>query len=365
MAILGRIGASLGLLRPRVQARTQKSVTQLLAESQETRRALAQLAQGQAAGTEILARLESMSAEMRTLQQQVTRLALRESQLGAVLRQDAALDSAVARLPAICDHERVAAHLRAAVEEAELRLDPFPYMLVRDVFPDDYFDALVRGIPPVELFADRPFNKQQIKVPFHLAPAYSRHVWNFFVDSVGRRVLQPAVLAKFRRPLEEWIVSNWPALADDPFAPPMDFNMGDGRIMLRGRGYRIPPHRDPKWGFITCLLYLPRAHDSESWGTQIFSVDDDPPALGAAPHWIDAGRCHVAAEIPFRRNTMLVFLNSTGAHGAHIPEDAEPPDLQRYIYQCRIGPNGNAIRALVAKLPEEDVPLWAGKVADY
>src|SRR5688500_2687468 len=367
--MLGRFVASLGVLRPRAVARTQKSVDALLAEAQETRRILKQLLDGQtkaqAAAAEVVARLDSMSSDIRTLQARVKLLALRESQLTAVMKADAAQEGALADLSAICDREGVGARIRAAVDEAELHLDPFPYMLVRNVFPDDYYDALVRGIPPVEVFGDKPFNKQQIKVPFVLAPAYSRRVWNFFVNRVGPRVLQPAVLEKFRKPLEEWIALNWPALADNPFGPPMDFHMGDGRIMLRGRGYRIPPHRDPKWGFVTCLLYLTREEDSEAEGTHSCSVAEDPPARGAAPHWIDPARCRVAADIPFRRNTMLVFLNSTGAHGAQIPDDAEPADLTRYTYQCRIGPSGHAIRALMATLPEESVPLWAGKVSSY
>jgi hypothetical protein len=367
--MLGRFAASLGVLRPRAVARTQRSVDALIAETQEVRRTLKQLADGQtkaqASSDEVLARLDSMSGDIRALQARVKLLALRESQLTAVMKADGAQESALADLSAICDREAVGARIRAAVDEAELHLDPFPYMLVRNVFPDDYYDALVRGIPPVEVFGDKPFNKQQIKVPFVLAPAYSRRVWNFFVNRVGPRVLQPAVIEKFRKPLEDWIALNWPALADNPFAPPMDFHMGDGRIMLRGRGYRIPPHRDPKWGFVTCLLYLAREEDSEAWGTQLFSVDQDPPARGAAPHWIDASRCRLAADIPFRRNTMLVFLNSTGAHGAQIPDDAEPENLTRYTYQCRIGPSGQAIRALMATLPEENVPLWAGKVSSY
>ena len=54
-----------------------------------------------------------------------------------------------------------------------------------------------------------------------------------------------------------------------------------------------------------------------------------------------------------------------GAHGATIPDDAEPADLTRFTYQCRIGPSGQAIRALMATLPEQHVPLWAGKVSSY
>lgn len=367
--MLGRFGASLGLLRPRTLARTQKSVDKLLGDTQETRRTLKQLAAGQArmqsTADDVLARLDSMAGEMRALQQQVSALALRESQLRAVMRADAALEYARTRLPAACDEKRIAAHLRDVIERAELHLEPFPYILVPGVFPPDFYDALLEGIPPVELFGDKPFNKQQLKVPFVMAPAYSREVWNFFVFRVAPKLLQPLLLEKFRRPLADWIASNWPALAANPFGPPMEFNTADGRIMLRGRGYRIRPHRDPKWGFLTCLLYLARDNDSENWGTQLYFVDDDAPARGAAPHWIDPDQCRLARDVPFQRNSMLVFLNSTGAHGAFIPEDAEPADLQRYLYQCRVGPTPAATRVLMASLADEQVPLWAGKVADY
>ena len=70
-------------------------------------------------------------------------------------------------------------------------------------------------------------------------------------------------------------------------------------------------------------------------------------------------------DVPFRANSVLVFLNSRGAHGARIPASAEPPTLERYIYQFRIGPTADSIRRLVAMLPEERRERWAGKVSDY
>ena len=367
--MLGRFRTSFEVLRPRVVARTHTSVDTLLAGERETRGALKQLVAShgslEAALREVLTRLDTMSGEIHALQQQVSALALRESQLNAVVHADAALDDAIAALKPVLDEKQIYRHFTDAVDRAELHLEPFPHVVISQVFPSAFYDALVRGIPPVELFADRPVNKQQLKVPFPMAPAYSRRVWNFLVQRVSPHVLQPLLIEKFRAPLASWIAENWPSLADDPFGAPMDFNTGEGRILLRGRGYRIRPHRDPKWGFLTCILYLARQNDSESWGTQLFAVDEDQPARGAKPHWIDPASCRVVTEVPFRRNTMLVFLNSTGGHGAHIPEDAQPADLQRYIYQCRIGPSANATRALMAQLPEGAVPLWAGKVSDY
>jgi hypothetical protein len=271
----------------------------------------------------------------------------------------------VQRLPAICDEPRVLAHVREAVGRSPLKTDPLPYVVVPNVFPPDFYAALVRAIPPPELFADRPLNKRQMTVPFTYGPAYSRAIWTFLVDVVLEGAFQPAIIEKLREPLGEWIAEEWPALADNPLGPPMELHSTDGRILLRGRGYRITPHRDPKWGFITVLLYLPRAHESEEWGTQIYAVDEDEGARSIAPHWIDPAKCRLVADVPYRRNTALVFLNSRGAHGAYIPDDAQPPDLQRYIYQYRIGPTKAAIEALVATLPQERRSVWQGKMVDY
>ena len=71
--------------------------------------------------------------------------------------------------------------MRAAVERAPLRLDPFPHAVVEDVFPGDFYAALVRAIPPGEFFGDKSRNKEHVKVPLTVAPASCRRVWNFLV----------------------------------------------------------------------------------------------------------------------------------------------------------------------------------------
>jgi hypothetical protein len=345
-------------LRPRSLARMRKSLDDMAEGIQELRRAAREQAR-------LAARVDEMSVRLRELGEKVEALTLRESQLRAVAAADASFEEDVQRLPAICDEPRVLAHVREAVGRSRLKTDPLPYVVVPNVFPPDFYAALVRAIPPPELFADRPLNKRQMTVPFTYGPAYSRAIWTFLVDVVLEGAFQPAIIEKLREPLGEWIAQEWPPLAANPLGPPMELHSTDGRILLRGRGYRIAPHRDPKWGFITVLLYLARAHESEQWGTQLYSVDEDAAANTIAPHWIDPARCRLKVDVPFRRNTALVFLNSRGAHGACIPEDAQPADLQRYIYQYRIGPTRAAIESLVAMLPQEQRSVWEGKMVDY
>jgi hypothetical protein len=299
--------------------------------------------------------------ELKKMTDHLSRLVKRESQLRAVLERDAELDRYQAKLNDTLARTEAASHIERAVTGAELHLDPFPHAVVENIVPDDLYVCLLRGLPPLELFADRPTNKQQLQVPFRMAPAYSRRVWRHLTSVVIPEYVVPAVLTKFRGPLDEWLRLNWPEVPTEAVA----FQSSDGRILLRRRGYRIPPHRDPKWGFLTCILYLAREEDSESWGTQIYAVEGDEEARGAAPHWIDPARCRQVGHVTFRPNRMLVFLNSVGAHGAHIPEDAEPETLERYIFQFRIAPTVESMKLLKSTLPEERRALWAGKAGDY
>lgn len=299
--------------------------------------------------------------ELRTINDHLARLVRRESQLRAVLERDAELDRYQVKLDDTLKKGGAATHIEHAVDDAQLHSDPFPHAVIEKVLPDDFYACLLRGLPPLELFSDRPTNKQQLQVPFRLAPAYSRRVWRHLTSTVIPEYVVPAIIAKFRAPLDDWLKLNWPAAAPESVA----FQSSDGRILLRRRGYRIPPHRDPKWGFLTCILYLARHEDSESWGTQIFRVESDEQARGAAPHWIDPARCHQVGDVAFKPNRMLVFLNSTGAHGAHIPDDAEPESLERYIFQFRIAPTVEWMGLLKSLLPEEQRALWAGKAGDY
>lgn len=305
--------------------------------------------------------LSALRREVTDLTSRVETLQLREAQLRALSRANTRTDAKLARLERSLDVDQIGAHARRAIAAAPLQVSPFPHAVVDELLPDSFYHVLVSAIPPAELFADRPPNKQQLLVPFELAPIFSHRVWSFMV-SLGREVIAPAVAERFREPLVEWLGRNFPAVSTDEIAR-MPVNCSDGRILLRTRGYRIPPHRDTNRGLITCLLYLARPGDDDRWGTQLYSVDDDADAPNAKPHWICEKRCHLEKDVAFRPNRALVWLNSVGAHGASIPEDA-PEGLQRYAYQFRIGPRAAVLDAWIGTLPLERQGRWLGK-GDY
>ena len=368
---------TLRLVRPRTVAHLVKAGDDTRHELRDLVRAVKQLERQlsavQTRQDELLQHLEEvrtanpsavLAEKLSLVTQTLDELGLRERQLRAVQRADAKFDHRERELDALLQPEAIAPHVRAAIASARLHEDPFPYAVVDNFLPDALFDALVRGLPPVELFADRAVNRQQLTVPFDVAPRYGRRVWAFMVEQIAPDMIAPAMIEKFAPQVAAWLRMNFPVLGDDPLRE-VPLGCSDGRIMLRRPGYYIRPHRDPKWGFLTCLLYLKRPGDDEDWGTDVLRVTDDEEARGAKPHWIDEAQCEVVERVDFRRNRALMFLNSTGAHTARIPPDAQPADLERYAYQFRVGAERDTIERLLASMPEERRVFWEGKVATY
>src|SRR5262245_8000272 len=73
--------------------------------------------------------------ELRATNGRLDKLTLRESQLRAVLKRDAELDTEEARLDAELARGNIAGHIAAAIEGAELHRHPFPYAIVDDLLP--------------------------------------------------------------------------------------------------------------------------------------------------------------------------------------------------------------------------------------
>src|SRR4051812_37473422 len=97
--------------------------------------------------------------EVTTLNERVATIARREGQLRALLSRDAELDGQQARLAELLGDPAIATHVGRSVARGKLHLTPCPYAVVDDVLPKEVYSAVLRGLPPVELFNDRPFNK--------------------------------------------------------------------------------------------------------------------------------------------------------------------------------------------------------------
>jgi hypothetical protein len=308
-----------------------------------------------------LARVDQLADRTRALTAAVEALQVRTEQLLTIYQSDVEHRDDLHRLGELFDRERIAGHVACAIAAAPLHRDPFPHIVVDSWLPDDVYRTIIAALPPAVFFADRENRRQQLPVPFPLAPAFSQAVWRLVAQDVVGGVLSDALNQKFRAEVREYIDTFCPAFRDDA---PLDLHASDGRVLLRRPGYVIDPHRDPKWGFITGLIYLARDSDNEAYGTQLYRVRDDAEAPNANPFYVPPAQCELVKAVPFTPNTLLAFVNSKGAHGASIPADAEPRNLERYVYQFRLGPDARAIKQLLALMPEDRRQVWAGTKMD-
>lgn len=313
-----------------------------------------------------LARVDQLVDATRELSTAVEALRIRTEQLMAIERLNWEQQEDLRQLDVCLDRARISAHVRAAVKAAPLHHDPFPHVVLDTWLPPDVYETIVRALPPAVFFADREVSRQRLLVPFSVAPAYSRRVWRFVAEDIVGCALSDALNQKFQDVVRQYVgifCEQWLEQPDQRLHP------SDGRIMLRRPGYVIEPHRDPKWGFITGLVYLARDDDDEAYGTQLYRVRDDVEAPDDKPLRFDPQRCELVKSVPFRPNTLLAFLNSRGAHGASIPADATPATLERYVYQFRLGPHAAGIKRLLSLMPPERQALWSGlkvrKSSDY
>jgi hypothetical protein len=302
--------------------------------------------------------LDEVREATRELRRTLDLLTIHTQQLRTIERLNWEQRSHLAALPAVFDREQVRAHLVAAVERASLVCDPFPYFVVEDWLPPALYHALLKAIPPLEFFAEKPAHKQQLSVPPTIAPEYARQVWEFLSGFVVGKCLRGLVADKLAGPTDDYVRTICPAAAG-AWQSNVKINVSEGRLMLRRPGYALEPHRDPRWGFITCLAYLARPGDSEVYGTSLYRVRNDREAPDESAYYVEKDSCELVTTVPFRANNLLVFLNSEGAHGASIPKDA-PATVERYMYQFRMGPNTEGIRWLLDRMPDAQRAIWSG-----
>ena len=286
------------------------------------------------------------------------------------LRRAQALDlEAVDRIRSIEDVWKpaaIAAHVRSVVADAPVHTDPFPHLVLEPLLPPEAFRVLVDAVPPEEFFeGEKHLDLRGIGKATTIVPLFSRIIWGSLRNDVIDCALAPALaerLRPFARELLRHSVGD--ELVEETLALPL--HPHGLRLMLRRRGWTLRPHCDPRDQFISTLLYLAPPGEGDTYGTQLFRVLQDNFVPGWANTYYpeDEGvACELAKTMPYRGNLCLSFLNlGGGAHGASVPEDAQPPDLRRLAFQFYMGPDREQLDPIIARLPPDLQLAWTRRV---
>ena len=260
----------------------------------------------------------------------------------------------------------IAAHVRSVVAAAPVHTDPFPHLVLEPLLPPEAFRVLVDAVPPEEFFEGKDhLDLRGIGKPTTVVPLFSRIIWCSLRNDVIDCALAPALaerLRPFARDLLRHSVGD--EFVEETLALPL--HPHGLRLMLRRRGWTLRPHCDPRDQFISTLLYLAPPGEGDTYGTQLFRVLQDNFVPGWANTYYpeDEGvACELAKTMPYRGNLCLSFLNlGGGAHGASVPEDAQPPDLRRLAFQFYMGPDREQLDPIIARLPPHLQLAWTRRV---
>jgi hypothetical protein len=344
-----------------------------------TRQQLGKVAERQSSADKAVAaltgRVEKLAARMLEEHQRVSDLAGRLKTASDTAAQVPALAGRLARMERVIeatdrmapllasppkivrDLPAVTAHVRAAVANTPLCVDPAPHVVIDNLLPRAFYDYLMAMLPPAECFRFHDEHKQDFYFDEPgIVPPVARVAWQAFERDVVNDIVMPALLERFAPVLHGHYARLFGNdLASDAMSLPTSAN---GRVLLRRPGYRQDPHLDPKRVLLTGLFYLAKPKDPEEYGTALYSVDgpfEQPFLRTFYPH-TEGRRCILAKRVEFRANRLFAFLNGPAAHGAELPADA--PLSERYAYQFYVKPGGLA--KIVQRLSPPQRELWSG-----
>jgi len=210
---------------------------------------------------------------------------------------------------------------------------PFPHILVRDVFPADFYRELRANLPEKSALSTLGAlgRVDGVDYPARLVMPLTRDV--------------VAALPGAQRPFWEH-VGNWLLNGEfghmmlAKFAPYLQRRLGDvGKAGFRdevlivrdGSSYSLGPHTDSPSKVLSLLFYLPPDDSMAHLGTSIYVPNDPQFRCEGGPHY-DFARFRRVCTMPYVPNTVFAFMKTTNSfHGVEpIAEQGIRRDLMLY-----------------------------------
>jgi len=217
-------------------------------------------------------------------------------------------------------------HLVTRLRSAEIVYDPYPHYYLENVFPTEYYQALLRHLPA---------NADYENHPAHVAIYHDdfRHRTQKNMDEGWTKNL-PAELREFWDSFNEWFLGLELAQAAlESFAAPLSARIGEGtplpmvtvesQFFRHGAGYSLGPHSEWRTKLVVLVFYLARDESAPHLGTSLYRPKDRDfscPNSIAYP-FDDFVRVKTA---PYKPNSLWAFLRSDiSFHGVEPVSDQD------------------------------------------
>lgn len=181
-------------------------------------------------------------------------------------------------------------HVIERVQDAQLVVDPFPYVVVDEVFPKDYYAQVLENFPAPQSL--RPLGEtgrvsrnsyQERHVVLFTPEDFARmtsaqqRFWHDFAGWMYSDLFLQTFVTKFHQALEprlSRILQQEEALKA----------RGDALLVNDQTNYAIGPHTDAPHRLVSFLFYMPRDASMRELGTSIYRPKDPSFTCWGGPH---------------------------------------------------------------------------------
>ena len=226
-------------------------------------------------------------------------------------------------------------HFIQRLDAAKVELDPFPHFYLENVFPDDYYQELLRNLPSTDVYENlyevtdlkldhfRHRNQRDMDAGWtQRLPSELQTFWTSFNNWFLGPDLAQAVLGSFRSQR-----SLWPEVSVE------------SQFIRHRAGYFLGPHSDLYTKLVVLLIYLAPDNSAEHLGTSLYRPKDPTFKCPDSKHYPFADFIRVKTA-PYKPNSLLAFMRSDiSFHGLEPLSEtdvaSEGRDVIQYVLHDR------------------------------
>ncbi len=229
----------------------------------------------------------------------------------------------------------------ARIKAAAIRREPFPHVLIEEIFPPDFYAEMMQRKMPDSCYTPLVetgrvgggYSAARLCFMPDRAEAAGQdsdnaQFWSEFIATYQDNVFLKAWLALFE-----------PDIMKRVFEEPERFPIEKGKIEVGGemflmrdkQTYGLKPHMDSALKAISALFYLPADDSGVMMGTSLY-VPDSVDAIVERGSHAKSGRHFVhVATIPYKPNTVFAFPNVMPSfHGVEPLDQPVSRDILLY-----------------------------------
>jgi hypothetical protein len=219
---------------------------------------------------------------------------------------------------------------------ADVTTEPFPHYYLENVFPDEYYQALLRYLPGSTVYQNL-FEASSLKLD-HFRYRDQRDLVEGWTDNL------PDELRAFWNDFNKWFLG--PDLASavlDSFAEPLHVRFGpkkswpavsvEAQLIRHRAGYFLGPHSDLHTKLVVLLIYLARDDSAKHLGTSLYLPKEPGFGCPNSTHYPFHDFVKVKT-LPFKPNSLLGFVRSdVSFHGVEPLSEKDCTTCSRDLIQ--------------------------------